>query len=133
MLPELLLGSFHSDQRGILYYNNIFNGLSIKRIYVIENSSTNLLRGWQGHKIEQRWFSAIYGSFLVKLIEIDDWDTPSKKLAVHTFILCSEKLDILHVPSGYMSSIQSLKIESKLLVMTDYSLNESNYLLKLDI
>ena len=39
-----------------------------------------------------------------------------------TYIVDSEKLDVLHVPSGYVSSIQSLEQGSKLLVLSDYLL-----------
>jgi hypothetical protein len=39
-------------------------------------------------------------------------------------VLDSGKLDVLHVPSGYASSIQSLEEGSKLLVMADYLLGE---------
>lgn len=134
MIPKVMLGGFHSDERGNLFYNNDVDLLSIKRIYVIENSNVDFIRGWQGHKIEKRWFSAIYGSFQIQLVEIDDWDRPSKNLKLYTFQLDSTKLDILHAPQGYISSIQSLKVNSKLLVMADYSVNEINdeYRLPLD-
>ena len=45
--------------------NNNFDLSSIKRIYFIENKNTSILRRWQGHKIEQRWFSAVIGSFKI--------------------------------------------------------------------
>ena len=40
--------------------------------------------------------------------------------------LHSEKLDILHIPTGYISSIQALEEKSKLVVMADYHLGELN-------
>jgi hypothetical protein len=64
------------------------------------------------------------GSFSIQLIAIDHWDKPSINLERFTFIVDSEKLDVLHVPSGYVSSIQSLEEGSKLLVMSDYLLGE---------
>ena len=124
MIPQIINGSFHSDQRGTLLYNNDFDASMIKRIYVIENQSINFVRAWQGHKMEQRWFSAIKGSFSIQLIEIDSWDNPSKELEKVTFIINAEKLDVLHVPQGYISSIQSVEQDSKLLVMADYLLGE---------
>lgn len=124
MKPKLVDGNFHSDQRGTLFYNNDFNATAIKRIYVIENKDTDFVRGWQGHKIEQRWFSAIRGSFKIQLIKIDNWENPSKDLKAFTFLLYSDKLDVLHTPEGYISSIQSLENNSRLLVMADYPLGE---------
>ena len=60
------------------------------------------------------------GSFTIKLIEVDDWNNPSKNLQQYAFTLDEKKMDILHVPKGLISSIQSLETGSKLLVMADY-------------
>ena len=75
--PVLIKGSFFSDSRGTILYNNDFDASEVKRIYFIENNNMNFLRGWQGHKIEQRWFSVANGTFLIRLIAIDNWDFPS--------------------------------------------------------
>ncbi|KAF2333141.1 WxcM-like domain-containing protein [Flavobacterium daemonense] len=124
MEPKLITGNCHSDQRGTLLYNNDFDASLVKRIYIIENKDIQIIRGWQGHQIEQRWFSAILGSFKVQLIQIDNWENPTKELQVYTFIIHAEMLNVLHVPKGYISSIQSLESDSKLLVMADYLLGE---------
>lgn len=124
MEPNFIKGSFHKDQRGTLSYNNEFDSSEIKRIYVIENNSIEFIRGWQGHQIEQRWFSAISGTFQIELIKIDNWENPSKSLNVSTFLLKDEELNILHVPKGYVTSIQALTIGAKLLVMADYLIGE---------
>ena len=122
MIPAIIKGDRHTDLRGTLFYNNDFDLSAIKRMYVIENHSTDFVRAWQGHQIEQRWFSVIKGSFRIKLIAIDHWKKPSIDLEQLTYIVDSEKLDVLHVPSGYVSSIQSLEQGSKLLVLSDYLL-----------
>jgi dTDP-4-dehydrorhamnose 3,5-epimerase-like enzyme len=124
MFPQLLKGNSHEDSRGTLVYNNDFDATAVKRIYVIENKNTDFVRAWQGHQIEQRWYSAIKGSFKIELIAIDDWNRPCKKSERLEIVLDSEKLDVLHIPPGYVSSIQSLAAGSKLLVMADYLLGE---------
>ncbi|WP_086478538.1 cupin domain-containing protein [Arenibacter amylolyticus] len=124
MKPKLIKGGSHSDDRGSIQFNNDFNSIDIKRIYTIENKSPEFIRAWQGHSIERRWFSAIKGSFDIKLIQIDNKENPNKNAKVYTFILKNEKLDILCVPSGYVSSIQALEENSKLLAMSDYLLGE---------
>jgi dTDP-4-dehydrorhamnose 3,5-epimerase-like enzyme len=126
MIPKIITGNSHSDTRGTLCYNNDFDASAIKRMYVIDNATTEIIRAWQGHRIEQRWFSTIQGSFEIKLIEVDDWENPSKNVAVHSFILSAIRLDVLHIPQGYISSIQALEPEAKLLVMADYLLGEIN-------
>ena len=130
---NLIVGNCHSDERGFLFYNNHFDASLIKRIYIIENKTNAFFRGWQGHQIEQRWFSAISGKFKIELIEIDNWESPSKDLNINSFVIESDKLDILHVPSGYVTSIQSLGPASKLLVMADYLLGEIKDEFRFDI
>ena len=124
MIPAIIEGGRHCDARGILLYNNVFDASGIKRVYLIENKDVDFIRAWQGHRIEQRWYSAVQGSFKIRLIAIDDWDNPSKMLKPVTFFLYAEKMDVLHVPPGYVSSIQALESGSKLLVMADYHLGE---------
>lgn len=124
MEAKIIKGNIHSDFRGSIYYNNDFNAQEVKRIYLIENRDTEFVRAWQGHKIEQRWFSAIQGSFEIKLIEVDNWDAPSKNSTIFSFILSSSELNVLHVPKGYISSIQAKVQNAKLLVMADYLIGE---------
>jgi dTDP-4-dehydrorhamnose 3,5-epimerase-like enzyme len=124
VLPQLIKGNSHADARGVLQFNNDFNALGVKRIYSIQNRDTEFVRGWQGHKIEQRWFSAVQGSFKIVLIAIDDWVTPSSDLEQYHYVLDAQSLDILHVPQGYVSSIQALEESSKLLLFSDYLLGE---------
>lgn len=124
MEPKLIKGNHHQDKRGTIRFNNDFVAVGVKRMYVIENVDTEFVRAWQGHKIEQRWFSAVTGSFKIKLIKIYNWDQPSQLLPVLEFILESENLDTLHIPSGYITSIQATKDHSKLLVFADHELGE---------
>lgn len=120
MKPELFKGNVFSDDRGTLSFNNGFDASAIKRIYTIENVDTQFVRAWQGHRIEQRWFAAVSGRFEIKLIEIDNWENPTKNLHQFHFELNADGLDILHVPVGYISSIRAIDHGSKLLVLADY-------------
>lgn len=122
--PELIKGEKFVDQRGALHVNNKFDASQIKRMYIIENINPEFIRGWQGHKIEQRWFSATRGSFTIRLIRIDNWKNPSKDLAINEFMILSNELNVLHIPAGYVSSIQALEQDSRLLVMADTFLGE---------
>ena len=125
MIPKIIQGSSHKDNRGSLNYNNSFDASVIKRMYVIENN-LGFTRRWQGHKIEQRWFSAIKGDFEIQLIKVDNWEKPNRKLKKIPFKLSEETLDFLYIPAGYISSIKSFNECDKLLVMSDYTLGEVN-------
>jgi hypothetical protein len=124
MEPAIIKGGQHTDSRGTLTFNNGFDASLVKRFYTIQNTEKDFIRGWQGHKIEQRWFSAIHGAFEIRLIKIDDWETPSAVSDILTFRLDSATFDILHVSQGYASAIRSLTHDAKLLAMSDYLAGE---------
>lgn len=124
MIPKIINGDCYSDPRGTLFYNNEFDASAIKRFYIIENQNTDFIRAWQGHKIEQRWFSTVQGSFKIRLIKIDNWEHPSKDLKAVEYIIKSKKMDILYIPNVYANSIQSIEEGSKLLAMADYSMGD---------
>ena len=125
VLPKIITGDCHIDQRGTLIYNNNFDATCVKRVYFIENSNDSVVRGWQGHKIEKRWFSAVLGSFKIRLIKINNWELPGKELSPIEYEINSDKMEVLYVPKGYVTSIQSMEKNSKLLVMADYLIGET--------
>ena len=120
----LHLGEKFEDERGIITFSNDFDASLIKRIYTIENKSLDFIRGWQGHKIEQRWFASMQGSFEIAVITIDNFENPSKDLIPEYFILKTNNLDFLHIKSGCITAIKAKEENSKLLVLADYSMNE---------
>lgn len=122
--PHIIKGKNHNDQRGELKYNNTFDANLIKRIYTISNTKANPIRGWQGHKLESRWFSCIKGNFKISLMAIDDWDKPIKNSLKQEFYITDETLDILYTPPGYVSCLEMLEEDSVLLIMSDYGLGE---------
>lgn len=124
--PAIIQGAKHSDQRGTLSFWNDFDMQSIKRMYVVENADTQLLRGWRGHRIEQRWFYVMVGSFRIQLVQIDNWASLNPSLTKLNYELSAAENMVLHVPAGYASAIQALTKEAKLLVLADYGLAEIN-------
>ena len=123
-LPKIIKGNSFTDIRGTINFNNSFDASQIKRMYIIQNISVNFIRGWQGHRVEQRWFSAVQGEFEIHLIEVDNWETPSKDLQSIKYNLSSDKMNVLHVPHGFVSSIRSKEPASKLLAMSNYRIEE---------
>ena len=122
--PNYLEGKQHQDQRGIITFNNEFDASQIKRIYTIENTALDFIRGWQGHKIEQRWFACMKGSFEISVIQVNDFEKPSKDGSITKYLLTDDVLTYLHVPAGFITAIQAKENNSKVLVLSDYSLGE---------
>lgn len=120
----ILNGKKFEDERGIITFNNDFDVSQIKRIYTIENHTTEFIRGWQGHRIEKRWFACIKGNFLISVIKVDDFQNPSKDLRIQQFTLDDKTLDYLFISPGCITAIKSSEKGSKLLVLADYNLGE---------
>lgn len=119
-----ITGNFFSDERGMLSFNNELDLTEVKRVYVIENADLSIQRAWQGHQTEKRWFIAVKGKFLIKLVKIDNFENPLNSLEVESFELDSKKLEALIVEAGCASSIQALEVDSKLLVFSNYKMGE---------
>ncbi len=124
--PKIITGKLFKDHRGSVFYNNDFDASQIKRIYIIENHDTIIVRGWQGHRIEQKWMVPISGKFKVSVVEINHPECPDKDSEIREFMVSAENLDVLHIPPGFANSIQALEENSKLLVMADHHAGEVN-------
>ena len=122
--PFIISGKKHTDERGELQFYNDFDMSQIKRVYFTTHPDTEVIRAWQGHTIQSRWFCSVQGSFVVKLIKIDNWVKPSDELKVLEYTLTAEKQEILYIPKGYVNGFKALKNNSKLMIMSNYGFSE---------
>ena len=122
---KLIDGGIYTDQRGSIRFVNDFDLSPIKRFYITSNADTNVIRAWQGHKIESKWFYCVSGVFDVRLIKIDYWEKPSLDLSVEKYILSSDEPKVLFISKGYLNGFRALEKNSKLIVFSDCTLNES--------
>ncbi|MGJ1285280.1 WxcM-like domain-containing protein [Sphingobacterium spiritivorum] len=122
---NFITGGVAKDHRGQIRFVNDFDMSQVRRFYIIKNADIELIRGWRAHRIEQRWFYVLSGAFSVDLVKIDNWDSPSKDLAVETEVLKSEEHRVLHVPVGYGTAFRALEPDSELLVFADYGIENA--------
>jgi dTDP-4-dehydrorhamnose 3,5-epimerase len=115
---ELIKGNRFVDNRGIIRFNNEFDMTAVKRMYLIE-PTPYLIRAWQGHQIENKWFSVVSGSFEVQIVSMTD-------LSVKKSFILSEDLDeVLKIEAGFYNGFKALEPQSKLMVYSDKSLSNS--------
>jgi dTDP-4-dehydrorhamnose 3,5-epimerase len=124
-VPMLIKGGRHIDERGKLAFINDFSMASCKRFYQITHDKTDLVRAWQGHKAEAKWFYCIKGSFDIKLIKIDNWNSPSKKLLVQDFIIDENQTEVLYIPPGYVNGFRAIEEGASIIVYSDATLKDS--------
>lgn len=132
---EWIKGGIAKDERGQIRFVNAFDMSAVKRFYIIRNSDVELIRGWRGHRIEQRWFYVLSGSFEFNIVKIDNWDSPAQNLPVDKLTLEAKELQVLHIPAGYSTAIRATEPHAELLVYGDYGIEhapEDDYTWELD-
>ena len=117
-------GSF-TDHRGTIRYVNDFNFEGVKRFYIIKHSDKSVVRAWQGHQYERKWFYVTKGSFCVAWVKIDNWESPSLELKPEYIILKADEPKIVCVPTGYANGLKALEVDSEIIVFSDMSVEES--------
>lgn len=118
-------GGTASDERGSIRFVNEFDMTQVKRFYIIKNADTELIRGWRAHKLEQRWFYVLSGTFSIDFVKIDNWEEPSKDLPVKKEMMNASEGKVLHVPVGYGTAFKALEPNSELLVFADFDIEHA--------
>jgi len=124
---SLIIGAHYTDERGTITFFNDFDMREVKRFYRIKQHDNSAVRGWRGHKVEQRWFQVCSGTFEVKLVKIDNWDSPSEFIKSVQVILKAELNAVLHIPAGFASSLRALSANSEIIVFSDYGIEHAKY------
>lgn len=123
--PIEIEGSVFSDTRGKIKFFNTFDMTQIVRFYEISPVSTEIIRGWQGHLKEKKWFYCHTGSFIINTINIADKVIPISNRIPERFVLKENTPLILEVPEGSATAFKSLEYGSKLMVFSNFTLEES--------
>ncbi|MDQ1148127.1 dTDP-4-dehydrorhamnose 3,5-epimerase-like enzyme [Sphingobacterium zeae] len=122
---KTIQGGVARDYRGQIRFVNGFDMTLVKRFYIIKNNDIELIRGWRAHRIEQRWFYVLSGTFSLSLVKIDNWENADPNLPVDHHILNESDLKIVHVPAGYATAFRALQDGSELLVYADYPIEHA--------
>ena len=121
----IIAGDLHADHRGIIRFVNDFQFQGIKRFYTITHPETEIIRAWQGHKRETKYFYVTKGSFLINWIKIDNWEQPSTKLEIKRHILTDKESEILTILPGHVNGFKALEPDSTIMIFSDMTLEES--------
>jgi dTDP-4-dehydrorhamnose 3,5-epimerase-like enzyme len=122
---KIFTGNKFEDDRGSLISFNDFDMTPIKRLYKINHPSIDVIRAWQGHKIETKWLYVTHGSFIINLIRPDNWLNPSLHQTIETFYLKEEDNCILKIPAGFINGFKATVSNASLIVFSDTTLAQS--------
>ena len=122
---RLIKGDRYVDERGIVSFINDFDLREVRRFYSIKHPNKKIIRAWQGHKKESKWFYCSKGRFLINAVKIDDWVDPSPNLTCQTFLLDEKSDQVLFIPAGHANGLKALENNSKILVFSNLTLQEA--------
>jgi dTDP-4-dehydrorhamnose 3,5-epimerase-like enzyme len=114
--PEMLDIPTNIDDRGYLW--QLFEGSHVKRVYVVGNFDTDVVRGFHLHRKESKWFFVPRGS--AKFVTVDEQTKETS-----TFILSDRKPAVLFVPPGNYNGWRALEDGTLLIGMSNKTLEES--------
>lgn len=125
-MPHIIEGGLAVDDRGEVAFINESWFVGIKRFYMVSNHQAGFVRAWHAHRRECKYITAVQGSAIVAAVAIDDWQHPSKDAQVHRYVLSSKKPTLLFIPAGYANGSMSLTADTKLLIFSTATIEESH-------
>lgn len=122
--PALLRATRFNDQRGALCAFPGFDLSEVVRMYAIEPANTSIIRAWQGHFKERKWFWVAAGSFEVQTIPLGADHIPQLNARINWELSASQPA-VLAIPGGYLNGFKALEADSSLVVFSDFDLEAS--------
>jgi dTDP-4-dehydrorhamnose 3,5-epimerase-like enzyme len=124
-LVQITKGGFHEDHRGKVSFVNNFDMTLVRRFYQINHPHTDIIRAWQGHQKESKWFYCVEGSFAINYVQPNNLLITNGDENVECIELSSTNPKILHIPSGFVTGIKATVPNSILLIYSDFTVSES--------
>jgi dTDP-4-dehydrorhamnose 3,5-epimerase-like enzyme len=119
--PEIIRGGQSIDDRGIVSFVNAVPFERIKRVYTVENFSTDVTRAFHGHKIEDKFVFAVSGAAIVLVAKM----TGDSLQGVTRYILSDRIPELLHIPAGYANGFRSLEAGTKLMFFSTTTITQA--------
>lgn len=124
-IPRKISGGIAKDKRGAVLFVNNFSFKDVERFYMVTNSSGESIRGFHGHMKEAKYVFVPCGKILLNAVQLNKAIDPSKKCKVFSFILSSNKPEIVYIPPGYANGFKDLSTSSKVIFYSTSTLENS--------
>ena len=124
MEPIFFESNSSSDERGTVSFTNDLNLQKAVRTYKVENSQLKTVRAWHGHKVEEKWVNVEQGEFLVCVVKVDDFTSPSKNSEIQTYKM-SPKDGFLYIPPNFANGAMNLTEDNAIRYYSSLTLEES--------
>jgi dTDP-4-dehydrorhamnose 3,5-epimerase len=134
-LPQLFKGEIFVDDRGELGFINHLDLSKIKRFYMVQNHTPGFIRAWHGHLKEEKYFLVLSGSALISVVKMlpkrtapngyDLFPRDDSGGYSNTFALNSTIPMVLHIPAGYANGFKLLTPDTKLMIWSTSTSEQS--------
>ena len=124
MDPIFFESNNSSDERGTVSFTNDLNLQKAIRTYKVENRQLKTVRAWHGHKVEEKWVNVEQGEFLVCVVKVDDFTSPSKDSDIQTYKM-SPKDGFLYIPPNFANGAMNLTEDNAIRYYSSSTLEES--------
>lgn len=118
MSASIITGNTHIDSRGKVHFVNDFDMTKVVRMYCIA-PEPGIVRAWQGHKLESKWFYVAKGSFIVKTMAMND------NSLIKAYNMTEKESQVLYIPGGFYNGFEATEKGSVLMVFSDFDLEAS--------
>jgi len=132
--PHLYKGEISVDDRGELGYINHLDLTKIKRFYTVKNHTIEVIRAWHGHLKEEKYIMPLSGAALVAFVAMKPSRTADNGYILYptspnkdygTFALNSTVPQVLYIPAGFAHGIKFLTPDTRLMIWSTASIEES--------
>ena len=122
---EVISGEIFADHRGQLASLNNFRFDEVNRVYFLTHPDSSVVRGWNGHKTEKKFFCCVKGAFALAVVKVDDFDQPTAELPAEVYTLQSSESKIIAVAPGHANAMKALEAGSVMAVFSSRTLEEA--------
>jgi dTDP-4-dehydrorhamnose 3,5-epimerase-like enzyme len=109
--PTIIPGGSHTDNRGTISFVNDFNFKGVDRFYTIHHPNNNIIRAWQGHTQDSKYYYPVKGSWVVAWVKMD-FEKPEIEWEVAFVKLKASDNKIIFLPPGYANGFKALEKDS---------------------
>jgi dTDP-4-dehydrorhamnose 3,5-epimerase-like enzyme len=109
--PTIITGGSHNDNRGTISFVNDFDFKGVDRFYSIHHPDTKIIRAWQGHTQDSKYYYPIKGSWVVAWVKME-FHKPQEEWKVEYIRLNANESKIVFLPPGYANGFKALEKDS---------------------
>ena len=123
--PHIISGDLAVDDRGQVSFANGISFDGIRRFYMVENFSSELVRAYHGHLKEEKFVFVVSGSAIIAAVHLDDTIHPNPQTKRQRYVLSARQPRLLHIPAGYANGFRPLEPNTKIIFFSTATIEEA--------